>query len=501
VALAEKTPAKFSPTLREELEKLSGAVLVEGLKYTHPKENVNALIREHLRAALSTQDGHTPKSAQALLELAQAEKDRVRKAWIDLLARDKAGRPVLVAFIDGAAKDERRLEAMLAYVDHAGKMTPSEIHAAIRNHSIDFFVPTIVPPDMQPIVARYVDEIWALYLSLRKDEGNHERLRLLGHIRTRREYDERFLALLRPQIEAGEIPPALEIVALGDMARGNPQIARAMLRWSDTSNVTLRHLLSGELLLALEDAKFTREELPQVRKMLIAGALESEESADNSYPYFLISYLDGLSADEARQVAKVATDAKGSQDRYRNELLFNIAEPYPEYRGPLISRLTGADLEDVEQAIGFAEHTPPWMAAFAAKWIQERTSDELRNEATQERFLVLSRLLSRDIRDRVRLPKTRRAHAESGIYHCYMGPVMAYQAAVAERQDLVAFGLPLPEKTPKEQVPEAGRPGYVEENKVPAAPPLTPQEATVRWQQFVMARESVLRHLAKEQKK
>lgn len=510
VGLAEQSPEKFSPELKDGLESLTGAQLMEGLAFVHPKPAVNKLVRQGVLAALCHEGGHTAKSAAELLDLAIATGEVwYRGCWLGLLSQDAAGQPTLQKFIDRDPSGPIQRAAMMYYLSGVGRMTQVERMAAIKaGSSWEVFEKFAVPAAKQPVVDRYVEIIWKRYVASRARPGASPRelSAIQVHLQGTK-YMDGFAAFVRADVAAGRLPVREDMALLGAFAVRSQPILREILGWAASGTPALRRavLEDGNLLLGLGLADIDpstrsralpkeKEDRVQYRRVLMAAALDPDQPDRESVPSFLISYLDDLSLEEARTIAGIARDHEEQGGRKGDDdLLMAVADQFEEFRPPILKRLLGDDLEDASR-VAIGQHA--WIREAARNWLEGLREDDLRDEPTQERFIVLLRAMQRE-RERwsVALPETRRPHEEAGQYHCYSGPMMAYQAAQQERQELEAFGKPLPAKTPEEQVPNAGRPGHFERHEVPAAPVMTPQQATVRWQHFVLARKWLLQKM------
>jgi hypothetical protein len=282
-------------------------------------------------------------------------------------------------------------------------------------------------------------------------------------------------------------------------------LARELFSWAESLNPDLRRAASGRVIEILssrqtggEHPVFLAADSLRVRHILLAAAEDPAQDGRQSIPDRLEDLLDNLDADDARRMADVAELKLSTYKPTDMDLLLRVADLFEELRPRAIAQLLGPDL-DAASAIAEGGRPWPhrlsldWLEKAARDWIRSLEDEDLRDDETQERFLIVVKAAHlRRAYWGLNLPASHRQPPGS-VRVPVPAPWQRYAAAAADdeqTEDLKAFGLPPPAKPAV--APDMPRPA--EPQQTPA-PPLTAQEKTVRWQRFVLARASVVRAL------
>lgn len=444
VAKAEGDPKTFSHALGECLGTLSGPLLVEGLTCAHAKPAVTNRIRDVVKQHLCFGHiEHTPASVRLWLTYIVSVPDSVRLegrdfrlTCLDRLGDNEVERAALRDFIGAQPRGPLRERALRMYL----RASTGRLSSRERRR-----------------LAEYGKEA---------DAAEAEDARV-----------DRVIPRIREALRIGNPPFDEDLEKLWVHSTGNKEAFDLLLALLGSDILTIRDAALGKIWIIREPKSLPLFDLGRLGALLLeATAREGQPFSDQTT--VLLTMTEKVSREEAPRLFTLAESfLTGRAGRTAGRMLVALANRFEELRPRVVAQLF---VPDPRAAASVYAADAEWLQAPARTWVQTVTDDQLKDEATQERFLILSRGLSVGMYTSARLPETRLAHPKEIQEYC--GEALPYlQARQIRWMDLQAFGLP-PDGDPEELL------SVDPAEWVPPAPPLTPMEKTLRWQHFVLVR-------------
>jgi hypothetical protein len=442
--LAADDPEHFSESLEHSLSDLPAADLVEGLSWKHERPAVTQRVLDLVENALVNKLGHTDTSALRLLKHALQQTEREQQVlWFFVLAHDVEGRVALGDFIDAHPKDELARLGMMQYVRSA----PRKEGGSFRGEQRDNLVLSQKDRTRQKA---YVEVLWRLYVARRIRQATETstayRLaldlpfdeQLFQHVQGSEAYASRLAALVEGDIRFNRAPLWRELTSCMSRTKFDPDAKKRLVAWLSSENRVLSFLATQYVL--TNGAGLTRTERDQV--LLSAGFTHPiPAERPNEEPQLFRRMLPNISAKEAVALAAVAETAPSHEERLR--LLTEIGEQYPEYRQQIVRAYASGSTEDlVQMASVLPIENFPELRRGMVSWLLSLREDAMLSIEGEDHVRVLISWLDNRFAGEIYRPGLWR-HEVFYVGGCGTGRAHAAEMQ-RSRDDLAAFGLPLP---------------------------------------------------------